>query len=460
MASATQRRAVRKKTAKKAAAAAKKKAAAKAKLNTPEAKHARRNDRNPLYNPGVQLAGDKLAQAAGDLTDLEFKPKEQALADQLSTATRQGTALADRASGYYKDLASGEAARMAQQQALRDRLSSSLGAIGDKTQQQIGEAKVGAVLSNQADRDLRGGGLSGGGDEKLTNELAMRQAQASQAAQGYKSDAEAQSGNYAGLQGAMAGTRDLKGGEAQQQLLNRLATEQAGIRSKRTDLESLRGETKTKHILDLRQTGFENAATLEGLGIKREDIAAQTEQAKASASAKKAQLKEVSRSNRAKEKIAAKKLGITVAELHERQRHNKAGEGTAQQNANTAARRAAKASAKKKGKTPDRVLNARSDILTAESVYNSQFRGNFAKYRKALEGKGYKLPIIRAGFERANQGYIGPNTYKLLRQIGVSVPPEWLRRPSRPRARPRSGGPVSNTASGVLGNVGFGAGGL
>jgi hypothetical protein len=65
-------------------------------------KLAKRRDKNPLYNPSVQLSGNNLADAASQLTDLEFKPKESALDTQLKTATTQGAARACRAAGIRR----------------------------------------------------------------------------------------------------------------------------------------------------------------------------------------------------------------------------------------------------------------------------------------------------------------------------------------------------------------------
>lgn len=410
----------------------------KAKLDqSPEARRARRRDRDPLYNPGAQLSGNRLALAASQLTDLEFKPKEDALASQLKTATTQGTALAGRAGDYYKTIAQGEADRVANQQALRNRLTTSLQFLGDTTSGQIDQAQAKASEAARANQELRGG-IATGGDQQVQGELAARKATAALTAQGYKGDAELQSGNYEGLQSAMAGTRQLRGGEVQGQLLNRLATQQAGIRQQEADLSSQRGATKTKHVLDLRQTGFENAATIQGLGIKQADIEAQSETAKASQKAAAARQREVARANRAREKLAAGAQGETG-------RHNQATESTAQQNANTAANRKPK-----KPKTPDRVFNARSDITTAQGVYQSKYRGNFAKYSRAMEREGYKGPIIHAGFEMANQGYIGPNTARSLRIIGVTVPAAWLRGPSPARQGQRTGSNVASGAASAL----------
>jgi hypothetical protein len=402
-------------------------------------KLAKRRDKNPLYNPSVQLSGNNLADAASQLTDLEFKPKESALDTQLKTATTQGTALATRAGDYYRNLASGEADRIAQQQALRQRLSDRLKFIGDAAGSQVDQAQQTADARAKADENLRGAGLSGGGDQKVTDELANRKVQAALTAQGYQGDAEAQSANYEGLQRSMAGTRDLRGAETQGQLLNRLATQQSGIRQQQADLASTKGEAKTKHILDLRQTSFENSATAQGLGLKQEDIAAQAATAAASQDLAGRRQSEVERANRARERRATR---TRVSG----QKDKAAQRRIAQQNADANTTRANKpAKGPKRAKTPQSVFKGRQAINAARGKFR-QF-GNWARY--ARDGRKNNVPdsILRAGFELEHQGFIGPNTARLLRQeFGGGVLAGF---PTRPRSVRSSANATASALAGV-----------
>jgi hypothetical protein len=424
MASATQRRVARKKAAQKAVA-----------------KRARRRDADPLYDPSAQLSGNQLALASGRLTDLEFKPREQALDEQSKTATTQGTALAARSQDYYRKVAEDAAAAVANQNAIRDRLSGGLAQIGTEAQTRNDTAAKTAADASAADATLRGQGLSGGGDVKTAQELAIQKSLAAAAAGSSRSAGELQSGNYAGLQASIQGSSALRGGEAQTSLLNRLANQQATLRQQKADLSSQRGAAKEKNLLDLRQQGFENAVTVQGLGIKREDLAAQTANQQA--------------------QIDAADRKQTAAE-----KHNAALEAIANRNADTSAGRLATAQEQdaykrahhlgpyklpttKKGKQPAAVratkIKGRTQIGQARLAY-TRSGGNYDAYLKNAP-KDFPLPVLHAGYELAHQGYIGPNTIRGLKALGITVPSAWTR---KPKARPGTAGSIASAISGAV----------
>lgn len=407
MASAAKRRAVRKKTA--------------------VAKRARRRDRNPLYDPGQQLSGNALATAAGQLTDLQFKPQEQALDEQSKTATTQGTALADRSRAYYAGVAKEAAAAVANQQAIRDRLSTGLSAIGDQAQARVGQAQTDAATASSADSALRGQGLSGGGAEKTAAELAAQKASAANAAGQYQAAGALQSGNYAGLQAGIQGSSALKGGEAQTSLLNRLAGIQAGIGQKRADLSSQRGAAKEKNILDLRQQGFENAVTVQGLGIDKAKISSAAQTAAAGQAEADKKQKSVDKHNAALERIAQQNADTTSGRLLTAQ----------QQDAYKRKHHLGPykpAAAPKKTKQPAAVRTAKIKGRTQIGQARIAFTRSGGDYNKYIQNapKDFPVPVLHAGFELVKQGFIGPHTVKDLKAIGITVPSSWTKDPHSP----------------------------
>lgn len=279
-------------------------------------------NRNPLYNPTQPLSGYNLRRAAGQLTDLQFGPQRSALDREQATATQQGGALQRNASDYYRQVATQEAAAVARQQALGGQTNAQLKQIGADTQAQIGQS---SALENQTqarDAALRGGGLAGGGDTALADQLAARRAGAAQSAGTFRSAGALQGGNYQGLANSAAMSTAARGGEVQGQLANRLASTLGDIRSRRSALESSRGDALTKQITDLRTAGFDQIATMEGLGIKRDTLAATVADQRGRRAIARGQLHESSRHNRAMERLGQINSQLAKGNLDERTRHN------------------------------------------------------------------------------------------------------------------------------------------
>lgn len=91
---------------------------------------------------------------------------------------------------------------------------------------------------------------------------------------------------------------------------------------------------------------------------------------------------------------------------------------------------------KKGGKKPTQAeYKGRQAILQAQQQYRN-FRGDYQKYLRSGRRHGVPLPIIHAGYELEKQGFVGPNTTRQLREIGIRVPSRWRRRPSRTPRRP------------------------
>jgi hypothetical protein len=240
------------------------KAARPKKPLTPAQKHAAQITKDPLYTPGAPLAGTSLEKAANQLTSLEFKPKIAALDSQAKTEKTQGTALIDKTTGYYKDMAAQEAARLARQTALSGELDTRLKAIDTDTTAHLDQPvpKVGSGAP----------GLSGGADDQFANELAAQRARAASTAAAYRTGGAVESGNWEGYSHAMAGARAFHGDEAHTDLTTRLANRLSSIGQEKKALQATKGDQTVKNLLDLRKSSFEDIATLQGLGLKKSQI--------------------------------------------------------------------------------------------------------------------------------------------------------------------------------------------
>jgi hypothetical protein len=123
----------------------------------------RRDDRNPLYNPGATLAGSSLANAARQITDYEFKPAENQIRENVANATTQGTALQGRAKDYYAQLAAQEQKGVQTQAALGQMVQSQQGAVGNQAASALAAATSAEQQRLGTDASVRGAGLQGEG---------------------------------------------------------------------------------------------------------------------------------------------------------------------------------------------------------------------------------------------------------------------------------------------------------
>jgi hypothetical protein len=280
----------------------------------------RRFDKDPFYNPTVQLSGWRLRNAAHRLADFQFGPQRSELGRESASVTRQGGALLGHASDYYHQLAAEEAQGVARQAALSGQTNAQLAQLGAQAQGQVTAAQGQQASAVAADAAQRGQGLQG--TNTAADELAAARASAAQSAQGFRSAGVLQGANYQGLAAATRSAGMLKGGEVQGELANRIATAQGDIRSKQQDLEAQYGSAVAKNVTDLRQQGFENIATQEGLGLKGQQLQADIAQNQADEALARGRLSETSRANKARERIAKINSRIAAGNLTERQRHD------------------------------------------------------------------------------------------------------------------------------------------
>lgn len=349
---------------------AKRRKAKKKKLSA-KARRQRRLDKNPLYDPGTVLRGHSLADAVHNIVGLQYAPQERAIDRGERNTFTQGTALAGRAKGYYRDVAAREAQNVARQGALASATNSQLAGIASESQGQIAAAKAGEEQRQGADQNLRGEGLSGGPSQAIS-ELAAQRANAASSGQAFRSAGVLQGAAGTGLASSMAGAHAMHGAEEQGQLTNKLLNALAELRTKRTDLASDRGAAESKALLDLRQSGFENLATAKGLGLKEEDLAITAADKAAQRKLAKQKTSDARRHNKALEGQGQSRIGETG-------RHNRVTEGISQQNAN---------------KKPAGGKGAKSLTPAARRGYRSSYQKAIGKIRT---GKGLKKGGRNAG---------------------------------------------------------------
>lgn len=219
--------------------------------------------KQPLLQPMQQLQGQTLEKAAHQITNLQYKPQLNAIDRASSTAAAQGAAQSDRLTGYYRQLATEAQQGIARTAAIGQRATTGVQTAGREEQQALDSADQMVSGQEQTDAAVRGTGLQFG--DRAREELAAAKAQAAQRTGTNEVTTTQYSQNFQDIGNAMAGATALRGGEAQTQLANVLANQQAGYRGQRQDLQSQKGNAYTKNLLDLRNTSFENQAVIQGL---------------------------------------------------------------------------------------------------------------------------------------------------------------------------------------------------
>lgn len=263
--------------------------------------------RNPLYYPSQRLEGRPLRRASRALTKLEIRPQAKAygrLARELNIqrgATNLGLQrLGDRATGItensYQNLARSTAENVARQNAIGDMLRQRTGEINQQAESQLGGASSSALGSYLESLQGRGAPTGGAAQQELARSAQAEQDRmvaSGQAASNFANSQAASYGQMASSQGAASQQRGREGvSEIQRMIASRVAENNlragADIREakgKRADILALRGPTRIKNLLEMRETERDY-----GLG-------------KAAVGVDKASLREEARHNRAQENI-------------------------------------------------------------------------------------------------------------------------------------------------------------
>ena len=207
---------------------------------------------------------------------MQLDPQLAALDRQSRSAGLQSSALSARVGDYYKKLAEDAAGSLARTQALSARVRGEQAGVTDRAQQSIQDAQTAAQSAQQADTQLRGQGLGGGGAEQLQRELAAQRANVAASGAAGEGAASTIGASNEALMNALSATTAARGGEVQGQLATRAANAQYELAQKRADLAGQRGGLFASTLAKERQQAFDNIAAMKTLGLKAADLAAQT----------------------------------------------------------------------------------------------------------------------------------------------------------------------------------------
>lgn len=399
-------------------------------------------DRNPLYDPSQQLAGEDLRRAALNLVDLQYGPQERQLGRQMTNVTTQGTALAQRAADYSGQLAQRDQGLVPAVNAIGDTAAGAFDRNASQAQQAI-QDMLSRVTSNEtADQAIRG---QAAGTDGATAEAQAQVGRVVAEQQAAKDAAASTTANYANLANLSAQARAQAGTETQRQLLTRLANQQTDVRARQSDLAAQKGAATGKALTDLRQQAFENIVTQQGLNIKSADIAAQTSLGQARISEQAKVRRQRARDNRASRSLrkqldrdaAARKgsevnqLGYTNAEwlrMTPQQRQD------AIVNLKKRTADAGRAPKTPKGQEPmtQSATNLRTsidsmltDIRTDPKL--SQHRNERGpRLVQILVKRGANPLTAQAAAELARYGMLRDDTASALRRAGIRLPRSWF----------------------------------
>lgn len=384
-----------------------------------------------LYDPTQPLQGKRLRRSSKLLTALEFDPQRRALEREEAKIVSQGNAGVDRASTYYRDVVDRTQGDVSTQAAIGELLRQKIGASGAEAQAGISNAVGQAAQLRRADEFTRGPGLDGGSNASAMEAQAAAQRAAAAQQQGLDSEAQG-TANYQQLSDLSRRATAAQGGETQRELLLQLANQRAGISDKRSALEASAAGKQRQNVLDLRQQGFENLVTMEGLGIKREDLQADIENSKADQALAKKKLRQQSKDSKRRARlqrrqIAATRRGQDISAETQRRGQDISAQ---QQERNRASREAIARSKKTKRpmessdarKVKQGIVNAVADMVEDPKLKNKPP----AEQARILRKRGAPAVVIRAARERSTGG-LNADTAAELRALGIRVPKAWLR---------------------------------
>lgn len=393
----------------------------------------RADNANPLYDPTAQLGGGALRQAAHDLVSTEFDPQQHALERAAGQAQTQGTQLAGNASDYYRQLAADEATGVARRQAIGTELQKRIDATGATAQQQT--KAMGDQVQALAGADARFTGTSA--SPRAAEELAAAGSRATAAQQDASLSGAAEGANYDQLGSLAATATGMQGGETQKRLLQQLAAQMAGYRGQETDLASKRGAAESSAVTKLRQQGFENLVTSEGLGIKRADLQAQTAQDLAANRLAQNRISQADRASQRTNATTRRGQNMTAAQ---RAADRASREGIAKAKLRYGGRKANEPADARK--TKNGIGNAQADIsqMLRDGQISPGLRGqikqvapgllgqpmNIDTARKVIVALGAPGIVAQAGAELAKYGGLRTGTASQLRRLGIRLPKGWL----------------------------------
>lgn len=419
-------------------------------------------------DPTAPLSGKGLLGAANALTDLAVKPQIAALDRQRAQTVAAGQSVTGSANSYLQQLAARQAALAAQAKDAVGRSNGVQDAIAKGSQD--AQAAMAAAGQGRVDEDAAvRGDIATTANDDLAKAFAQR---ASSAEAHRQADQTAENLKGAAGEGAAIGAAqasNLRGGEMMQSLADRYAQQVGDIQANKRQITDGRGDALLKNLLDLRQQGFDNGVTLEGLGIKRQDL-------QNSLAATTARVDETNRHNKAMESTAQRaarladsrfqldrdKYGASTAKDRYQKRHGlgpykAGGAGGAGKNGLTPTQRDARRQKSNdfwQSRVPDAntVLDQAKGALPGVNVERKKsgqppLGWNDATARQVLMQKGYHSWEVDAIFDLRHGGVLSPKTLKVLKSRHIHIPGK-----NRPAKGPagKAGG-IAGLIAGALG---------
>lgn len=381
-------------------------------------------DRNPLYDPTQTLSGQQLKTAVNEVVAGQFRPVEKALARQATSATRQNSALASRVAGYSDTLDKRADVTTARQQAIAEQLNNALAAIGQQAQGTADTVQAEEGLRRDAEVALRA--APAGSPDPVAEEIAAMRARAAAGTKATGTLGAVTGANYAGLSNANREALLLRGQEQQGQIANSLANDLAEIRAKQAELGQAKGAERTKQLLGLRQSGFENLITTQGLGLKTAELQADIENQRkqlALARARRRDDKAADAFNQADRSADNAREDAKLADTQARDDYQRE-HGLGPYKPASEKSPAQESADARKLKTG--VENAAADFkqLLGSKDKNGNSR-SVDRVQEILRRRGAPPIVILAAADIAQFGFVRPQHLKSLRIAGVNIPKSW-----------------------------------
>jgi hypothetical protein len=271
---------------------------------TPAQQRRRTLDRT-IYNVAQPLSGKALRHAVAAMVDAQIKPSIGMLDRQAQQARANQAFAQNKLQGFYQFLGGQQKGLVDAAAAAANQGNAAQQAIAGGAQSALAQAGSAAQARMSQDAAVRGNiaGVPSGADavaQRFTEQATSMGARAGADA------TRAADYNTAGQQ-AIAGqglANLMRGQEQGQQVTNAFAKTIGDILGKKTDLAGQRAGLVADLGTKLRQNEFNNAVTMEGLGIKKQDLAQSFAEAQQ-------RIGETNRHNTAMEGTAAKQAMLS-----------------------------------------------------------------------------------------------------------------------------------------------------
>jgi hypothetical protein len=229
-----------------------------------------------VYDVATPLSGKSLRSAVQKLVDAQIRPSTQMLDRQAEQARANQSFVQGKLAGFNKFLGDQQASLIGAAQTTADHGVAAQNQIRDDALGALQRAGDAAKARLSEDAAVRGGSFAASAPS-AADQIAGRFAeQATSMGERARADAShANTYNTSGQQ-AIVGqglANNMRAGEQSTALAGAFGKTISDILSKKGDLAGQRANLTADLSTKLRQSEFNNAVTMEGLGIKKEDLA-------------------------------------------------------------------------------------------------------------------------------------------------------------------------------------------